>query len=96
MKLKYKVESSKMNKKRLVITLSIAGAVIAVVLLLVSSIGDTDDPDGAYRTVELLEKKSGSEESSYQVGAVLPQTDFSSVLVLTIGVNKIVNNIPVF
>lgn len=72
-------ESSKMNKKRLVITLSIAGAVLAVVLFLVSSIGGTDDPDGAYRTVELLEKKSGSEESSYQVGAVLPQTDFSSI-----------------
>lgn len=72
-------ESSKMNKKRLVTTLSIAGAVIAVVLLLVSSIGGTNDPDGTYSTVELLEKKSGSEESSYQVGAVLPQTDFSSI-----------------
>ena len=45
----------------------------------ISNMGGADGPQTIYSTVQLLEKLSNAEESSYRIGATLPGTDFSSV-----------------
>lgn len=44
-----------------------------------SDAGGMDGPQSTYGTVQLLEKKSDTEESSYLVGATFPAADFSTV-----------------
>ncbi len=69
----------------LIITLSIAGAVVVIDVLIgtgdhsISSVGGDDGSQATYSTVQVLEKISDTEESSYWVGATLPGTDFSSI-----------------
>ena len=45
----------------------------------ISEIGGVDQSQVTYSTVMLLEKKTDNEESSYEVGAYLNGTDFSSI-----------------
>ena len=45
----------------------------------VSTVGGVDGPELTSSTVQVIEKKSAEDESSYQVGAYLPGTDFSSI-----------------
>ncbi len=45
----------------------------------ISYIGGADAPQTTYSTVKVLETISSEEESSYQVGGILPGTDFSSL-----------------
>jgi len=45
----------------------------------ISNVGGVDGAQVAYSTVQVLEKISGTEESSYWVGAALPGTDFSTM-----------------
>lgn len=45
----------------------------------ISNVGGVDGPKVAHSTMQVLEKISGTEESSYRVGATLPGTDFSSM-----------------
>jgi len=93
-----------MKKKRLIITLSVIGIFLVLVLILfavkvfsgnqitingdkeyetgnhsISNVGGVDGPQSTYSTVQILEKTSDTEESSYLVGAALPTTNFSSV-----------------
>lgn len=62
-----------MKKKGLTTMLFVIGAVVVLVLVLF------DGPQVAYSTVQVLEKISDTEESSYRVGAALPGTDFSTM-----------------
>ena len=43
----------------------------------ISSMGGVDDLERTYRTVQLLEKKSSEDESTYEVGTYVNGTDFS-------------------
>ena len=45
----------------------------------VSRFGGVNGPELTSSTVQIIEKKSDEDESSYQVGAYLPGTDFSSI-----------------
>lgn len=45
----------------------------------ISHVGGVDGPQVSHSTVQVLEKISGTEESSYWVGAALPGTDFSTM-----------------
>lgn len=78
-------------QKGFIIVLSISCAVmtlgIALALCLggssggssISKIDEVDQHETTYSTVMLLEKKTDNEESSYEVGAYLNGTDFSSI-----------------
>lgn len=71
-----------MKKKSLTIILSIIGIVVALALLLFAVIlfsGNQITIQSTYSTVQVLEKTSDTQESSYRVGVTLPATDFSSV-----------------
>ena len=67
-----------MKKKGLVIILSIF-VIVAVFTLFLLNANDTDELQSDYHTVQVLEKTSDVEESSYRVGVTLPATDFSSI-----------------
>lgn len=66
---------------------SVVFVAVAAVLIFVisngnSSVSDASDVDrsqSAYSTVKVLEEKSGTEESSYRVGADLQGSDFSAL-----------------
>lgn len=45
----------------------------------ISNVGGADGPQMTYSTVQVLEKTSDTEESSYRVGVTMPSTDFSSI-----------------
>lgn len=74
-----------MKKKGLTITLLVVGAVVVLLLILLIAIGikkdggDVDDLQTTYGTVQMMEMVSDTMESSYQVGAALPGTDFSAI-----------------
>lgn len=83
---------SKTTQKSLTIVLSVVCAVITLVIVLalclggasnndssISDVGGVDGPDTVYSTVKVTETKSDDEESSYEVSAYLPGTDFSSI-----------------
>ena len=80
------------KQKSLIIALSAASTVVAIAIALalciggtdsddisISSMGGVDGPERTYRTVQLLEKKTGEAESSYEVGTYINGTDFSSL-----------------
>lgn len=79
------------TQKSLIIVLSISCAVITLGIALalclggsssdssISKMGGVDLPKATYSTVMLLEKKSDTVESTYEVGAYLNGTDFSSM-----------------
>ena len=80
------------KQKSLIIALSAASTVVAIAIALalciggtdsgdisISSMGGVDGPERTYRTVQLLEKKIGEAESSYEVGTYINGTDFSSL-----------------
>lgn len=84
----YSKKSDKMKKKSLTIILSVIGAVVALVLVVCAVVigsrsgsksGGIDEPGRTVDTVQIIEKASDTEESSYRVGAALHGTDFSSV-----------------
>ena len=71
-----------MKKKDLTIILSIIGIVVVALVLLFFAViifSGNQGPQSTYSTVQILEKTSDTEESSYLVGATLPATDFSTV-----------------
>lgn len=74
-----------MKKKGLTITVLVVGAVVVLLLILLIAIGikkdggDVDDLQTTYGTVQMMEMVSDTMESSYQVGAALPGTDFSAI-----------------
>lgn len=78
--------------KGTIITLSVVSVAIALTMVLalcfggigsgdtsISSMGGVDGPERTYRTVQLLEKKTDEEVSSYEVGTYINGTDFSSL-----------------
>ncbi len=68
--------------KKRIITLFIVCSVITLIIFFVLGMGgidSVDSPEGSYSFVQPIEKKSDFAESSYQVGAYLTGTDFSSV-----------------
>ena len=77
-------DKGKKSRERLIVVLSIFSVVIAttVTLALCFSEGGNDyklTSSVTYRTVQLLDKRSDSLESSYEVGTYLNGTDFSSM-----------------
>lgn len=77
-----------MKKRGLTIILSIIGIVVALVVFDIlietgnysfSNVDNGDDLQSTYSTVQILEKISDTEESSYLVGTTLPATDFSTI-----------------
>ena len=80
------------GSKKPVIALSGICTVIAIVFILalciggqsdndssLSNVGGVDGPQHVYSVVRLVDKKSDNSESTYEVSANLPSTDFSSI-----------------
>ena len=78
--------------KGTIISLSAVSVAIALTIVLalcfggtdsgdksISSMGGVDGPERTYRTVQLLEKETDEEVSSYEVGTYINGTDFSSL-----------------
>lgn len=61
--------------------ISYIGIIIAIILVMYSilNIGGVDGQQSTYGTVQVIEKTSNNDESSYQVGVALSATDFSSI-----------------
>ena len=89
--LNYSRNDSKAQKGS-IIALSVVSIVVALIIILalyfgginsgdtsISSIGGVDGPERTYRTVQFIEKKTDEAESSYEVGAYINGTDFSSL-----------------
>lgn len=67
------------KKKKLIYTLGVLVLVILLGLLLVFGNGGNSETQAIYGSVRVLDEKSDEIESSYQVEAELPATDFSSI-----------------
>lgn len=85
-------DCSKTTQKSLVVALSVVVAVIALVIALalclggasdndssISNIGGVDGPKTVYSAVMVNNTSSDDQESSYEVSAYLPSSDFSSL-----------------
>lgn len=83
---------SKPTQKISIIALAVVSVVVTLIITLalciggtyaedesISSMGGVDGSERTYRTVQLLEKKTDNAESTYEVGAYLNGTDFSSI-----------------
>lgn len=68
-----------MKRKGLTIAAALALFLFIAIILRIANASGVDGPQSTCDTVQVLEKTSGTEESSYSVGVTLPATDFSSV-----------------
>lgn len=73
------LDLSKKTQKRSIIVLSVVSFAIGLAIMLALWIGGADNLERTYSKVQILEKKSNNTESSYEVGAYINGTDFSSL-----------------
>lgn len=86
-----KREQNKNIKNISIIILSVVNIVICLTITFalficdkdedkfIDLMGAVDNPEGTYRIVQLMEKKTDNTESTYEVGTYLNGTDFSSI-----------------